>query len=577
MVQAAFIQNIAKEDMKKWFPDILGYLCDYIIIPGVMLFFVFQPNFIHGYIDHFEAGKELVCINEVFYGRLPYKEIFQLFGPLNLYFQAFFMSLFGKTLVVLRWYFYAGTMVSLIATYWIGRILCRTRFFACAIAFFLITETVHPFWMTRWGGFRFGAGLLALLCMVIFFKTKQRRAIFFAGVLAAIAFLITFDVGTIALTSIGAAFLIYTACEFLKTGKLDLRPVTIFSVSAAGVLGCFLFYFIVTGMAGAYIDTIAGLLKHHGGAWTQEGVSLRNWDIIRPDRIFRFDFKYIFPAIIYIFSVVYLIQRARKKKINLKDYSIAGLSIYGALMYKHGFRIMTGPQFQVALQPVIVLGFVFLENVFNRISELIRGLRILPRQSNLNKKNVIRLVIYVFIFIFGISYAVFSEKRFFGNLKKWVYYQKNKEQLMPVYSGVVPVSAVKWKALNIKRAKGVLVPEFQAEEMEMVTGYIKAVTVSGESVLAFPEHGIYNFLADRPCVGRFGVPTVAYTAPKWRQELVLAVKKEKPRYIIYNRELSNLAKAIKSTKELLPEVIDYIQKNYIVEKSFGNTDIMRRK
>lgn len=95
----------------------LSRIFDYILIPALLVFAVWQANFIHGFIDHLEAGKELVCVSEISHGKLPYRDIFTLFGPLNIYLEVFSMFLFDKNLAVLSGYFYFGTTITLLIGY----------------------------------------------------------------------------------------------------------------------------------------------------------------------------------------------------------------------------------------------------------------------------------------------------------------------------------------------------------------------------------------------------------------------------------------------------------------------------
>lgn len=536
------------------------WLFDYIFIPLAVIFIAaYQPNFIHGSIDHLEAGRELACINEIFLGKLPYKDIFTPFGPLNIYLEAFFMFLFGKNLAVLRCYFYFGTIITLIIGYLIARQLCCRRIFSYITALALIVKTYLPFWAIRWGGFRFGSGLLAILCTIQFFKQEKNLWAFFAGIFVSVAFLITLDIGILSLVAIGFTFCSYVAYNFFKNKTLYLKSISFFIIGISTILVPFIFYFVLNGIFLPYVDTIIVIAKNHIRVWGQGGINLNLWVPIKPSQIFTYDFKYIFPVLLYICSIIYLIHRIIKKTICWKDYCILCLLTYGLLMYKAAFRAIHGWQFHMAMQPAIILGFVFLEDVFKQIIKL-------KQRITANSSNFVKFVVFVIIFVFAVYYAVFSEKWFYGKLKKLVSLSKVKSYLMPVYS-----------ALTIDRAKGIIVPREQAEEIESVTRYIDSVTSPDEPVFTFPEHGMYNFFANRPCLDRFNIAGFAWITPEYRQELLEDLKKMKPRYILYNRDLSLLARSIHRTEELLPEITEYINFNYEKEISFGRMDILRRK
>ena len=544
------------------------WFLDYMAIPALIVFIAYQPDFIRGFIDRFEAGKELACINEVFLGKLPYKDIFIPFGPLNTYLEAFFMLLLGKNLAILIGYFYYGTIITLITGYFIGRSLCYGRFFSYAIALALIVETYHPFWATRWGGIRFGFGLLAVLCAINFFKKEKNLWAFFAGVSVMVAFLTTMDVGILSLVAISLTFCFYAVFNFARNKIFKLKGFILFFIGILVALIPFITYFIFKGAFLPYVNTLVVIAGNHTRVWGQSGISLNLMEYIKIDQIFKYNFKYIFPVLLYVYSIIYLIRRILKKTICWKDYSILCLSIYGLLMYKTAFRAMLGPQFAMSLQPAIILGFVFLEDLFNYIIKL-------KRRIAINKINFIKLIVFTAIFALAVSYAVFSEKRFYGSFKEWFLYQKYKSYLMPTYGGVIPVSELRFSSLTIDRAKGVIVPGGQAEEIEGVTRYILSVTSPGEPVFTFPEHGMYNFFTNRPAVGRFPIAGIAWLTKEYQSELLSSLKEAKPRYVIFGKNLSNLAKSIGRKEELLPDISAFIKEHYDVVKSFNTVDIYR--
>ncbi len=553
------ILNAISCDMNKKDSNWYWFL-DYMIIPLLLIFVVFQRNFIHGFINYLEAGKELACVNELFHGKMLYRDIFTLVGPLNIYLEAFFMLVFGKSLAVLRGYFYFGTIITLIIGYFIARSLCRLRFFAYITALMLIVETYHPFWATRWGGIRFGFGLVSILCAINFLKKEKGIWAFFSGIFTAVAFLTSMDIGILASVAISFTFCSYIVFNFIKNKKFKLKSLILFFVGIVVILIPFIFYFVMEGALLPYVNTLIVIAENHTKVWGQVGIG----------RIFEYNFKYIFPIILYACSTIYLIHRISKKTIYWRDYGVLCLSIYGLLMYKMAFRAIHGPQFAMSLQPAIILVFVFMEDMFKQIVKI-------KQKTTVNKGNFVKLIAAVIIFIFTLSYVVFSEKRFYGNFKGWFLYQKYKAYLMPMYMGVIPLSELRLSALAIEGAKGIVVPESQAREIEGVTRYIVSVTRQDEPIFSFPEHGIYNFFTNRPVVSRFPIAGFAWTAEEYKTELLKSLKECRPRYVIFGTWLSNLAISIGRKEELLPEVSNFIKENYIVEKRFATIDIYRLK
>ena len=103
--------------------------------------------------------------------------------------------------------------------------------------------------------------------------------------------------------------------------------------------------------------------------------------------------------------------------------------------------------------------------------------------------------------------------------------------------------------------------------------FIVKNTEQNEPIFTFPEHGIYNFFADRPAIGRFPIAGFAWTTKEYASELLQTLKDKKPRYIIFGKRLSNLAMSIGRKEELLPEVSRFVKENYILVRSFNTVDI----
>ena len=176
-------------------PKALARLFDYFIVPGVILALLYDPNYLHGYIDVLESGQYLSTSNGVFQGRVPYKDFFILFGPFQTYMITFVMAIFGKSLSVLRTFFYTNYIISFIIIYILGRQVCKKRFFAYLIPFICLVEVTHPFWAPRWDFGRMGLGLLALLMIILFLKRKDKRLLAGAGIVSSFTIFYTLDVG----------------------------------------------------------------------------------------------------------------------------------------------------------------------------------------------------------------------------------------------------------------------------------------------------------------------------------------------------------------------------------------------
>ncbi|MFH1754039.1 MAG: hypothetical protein ABH875_07660 [Candidatus Omnitrophota bacterium] len=546
------------------------WILDYWIIPLGIIIVLFNPVFMHGYIDHLEAGTDVALVNDLSHGKIPYKDIFTLFGPLNIYFEAFAMLLFGKGLAVLRAYYFFANILTIIVAYFICLRISKNRLLPYISALALIIETHHPFWTTRWGGPRFTFGLLAILAAILFFKKGTRRWAYIAGLFGSIAFFVTPDVGITSLLSMGFTLFLSLIYTGFYEKRWNVNGLTYFVLGATTVFGLFLSYFAIKGALIPYIDIFVVLLTKHMKVWSQGSADIGKYFSMARDNILGYNFKLMLPIIMQGGAILFVIHRMLRRTISWRGYSILCLSIYGLLMYKTALRSLAGPQFAMAFQPVVILGFVLMDHVFVRITTLARTIFTPEGKPDM-------LAIWTVIFFLLAGYAISSDKRYYRDLEGWRDYQRHKTEVMPMYSNYIHVSRIQLTPLKTSRARGIKVPSGQAGIIDGVTKYIKSVTEPGEQVFTFPEHGIYNFLADRPSVGRFNIAGFAWTTSEYRQELLGDLQEIRPRYVIWSRETSYLAKSINvADRDFLPEIQEYLNANYHVVTSFGGNEVTHR-
>jgi len=540
------------------------WVVDYLFIPLIIFWCAFEPNFIHGPVEYLEEGQHLSVINEVFHGKMPIKDTFTFYGPLHIYLPVLAMRLFKESLGALRGYFHFGNIFSLIIVYLLGRSICRTRFFSYLLAFLLLLEAHHPFWSTRWGGIRNGLGLLVVLFLVAFIKRRKRIWLVWAGIFSAFSLLYTIEIAVFSSLSAVSAII------FVAFGRKNHRiaeAARIFLIYLTGGLLIILSFLLCLWVNHAlwpyiaasfaiinkyYICHIEALRQPLPGFFVSDltPANFMRW-------LFSIHFKVFTPIFVYAAVILYIFFKLIKKAMTDRLIIISVLTIYGLLLYISSFRSLLGIQFQAALPVVIILECLFLESLF------------LYCKGRRETIAIFSLCILSLSFV----YLLCSEKKFYSSLSGWFYYQANKRSLIPVHIMPLPVSELQLAPLETKRAKGILVPTYQKEDIEGVTKYVAGNTGTNEQVFTFPEHGIFNFFADRPAVGRFPIAGFAWVNKVYQSEILRSIKEAKPRYVILGRGISELALSIGRKEELLPEISGFIKKNYILVKSFNTVDI----
>ncbi|HBO97928.1 MAG TPA: hypothetical protein DD648_07985, partial [Candidatus Omnitrophica bacterium] len=344
---------------------------DLLIAAVFIALITFQPYFLHGRINLFELGIYLPGINAVLDGLVPYRDIFHLRGPLELYVPALLMKFLGESIGVLEAYFYIGTVIALIVCVFIAKELYQTRFVLYLMVPVLAGRTFPRVVFTFWGGMRFAFGLVAVLLVIYFFKRRKIIWLFAAGLASSLAFLTSVDIGACSILSIGATFGFAWFLKLEERGALWKS----FSVYGAGLLTILVPYGIYLYAVGAlipYIDAVYSivvimtkifpdsLFENHPSSVAEAILAMGPWSP---------HFKHLTPAYCYLFSFFYVGLRIKKRSLSATDLSFVCVFFYGLILYILVFRKLGSSVFEMALQPEKIVLFFLLEAVFLTLLE----------------------------------------------------------------------------------------------------------------------------------------------------------------------------------------------------------------
>lgn len=349
-------------------------LLDYLLIPGLILVLLYDPNFLHGLVDVLESGQYLSTSNSIFEGKVPYKDFFILFGPFQTYTIALVMTLFGKSLSVLRTFFYMNYIIAFLIIYILGRQVCKKRFFVYLIPFICLVEVSQPFWAARWDFGRMGLGLLVLLFIILFLKKNNTKLLFGAGIISSITIFYTLDVGAIAIVSSIFTLAVFSFTRQEKTLKDNAlhfsRNIFWYGLGILVILIPFFIFMYSKGALFVYLKTVFYVLpKYHMATWKQQYLpsfwtilsNTTGFSLLRRNLLFN---AYL-PTFTYIAIFFYLLYSFYRHRWNEEKVVIFLLFVYGAVCYRTSFRSIMGPQFQVSLPPLIMLICLFLEKGFD--------------------------------------------------------------------------------------------------------------------------------------------------------------------------------------------------------------------
>lgn len=534
----------------------------------MMLFVVFitaQPFFLRHEIIMMETGIHLPAINALFHGAVPYRDFFFLRGPMELYVPALMMKFFGVNSALLPVFYYAGTMLTLLLCVALAGALFNSRlvFYAMVPAF--VARTFPRISYYYWGGMRYAMGFLVLLFLFYFFKTRQRRYIFFTGMACALSALTTPEAGLSTIFGVGAGMAFAWALKVYDRPFLQ-RSFVHGLAGFAAVLVPYFIYLAATGSLNAFLEMNYAVCMFNGRAYPGAPG-------IKPESLMEFllalipgnkFFKYMGPAWCYIFFAGFLWYRARQKKLDWTHAFLVGLSGYGLVLYAAAFRKIEGHHFEMALQAEKFVYFFMIECAL--LYWWAQGRRAL---------------VYVAAGALLLSSVVYAVDRFdhrfvmFKLIEKDVFHKKK-------VKGLALLEDQETAKLNTERASGHIVPRWQDEEVRGVTDFLKTRTRADEPVFCYPEVGNFNFWADRPFVGRFPIYTFTWMYGPWHEELWVDLQKAKPRYVVMTHAGHRTFPAAwyfrnPQNKEYFDRFTRYILENYTPVKSFESVGIYERK
>jgi hypothetical protein len=547
-------------------------LVDVLVVPAIIVLLALEPNAAHGFVDYFEAGQYLGPINRLLHGGVLYRDAPVFFGPLFYYVPLAAMKVFGASLAVLRLHFEALAILSIITAYGVAWLVCRDRFFRCLVPFLMLVEAYHPFWMMRWGGFRAGWAMLALAFMIRALRQGRPRDVLIAGAVSGVGLAYSLDVGIgLGITAVGVGAWSWMA------KVASLRCVTaalmLYVAGYAVAFAPFLVHFALQNALGDYLHVAFWLLPSHRQAWAQTYTPpslLALVQVVPLPRLFTsYVFKLYAPALVYAGLLAAIAWTALRRRATAAFADLVPLAVYGTIAYASAFRAVHGPQFQMALPMLIILGAALLERGYHVVAD---G----PgRWTDVRIGSRCAAAALLALFLAG-AFIVTSEKRYYGSLWGWVVYQTRKADLAPFYAGPAAPPAHTLTRLAIERGGGSRVPPLQAVEIDAVTRFLLTHTRPGEVVFGFPEYAAFNFFADRPALGPFDIPGFAAAIPVWRRELLQTLEASPPRIVVMGRGVSTLARPITGTDELLPEVQAYLLRHYRPVQVFSRVMVMER-
>jgi hypothetical protein len=598
---------------------------DFVLIPFLILFFSYDPLFMHGHIVPQDEGQHLAWINSLLHRRIPYRDIYMFYGPLLEYIPAFLMKLFGSSIVVLRAFYHFGMISGLILSYFLGRLVIKNRFLLYVMPIALVSTRISPFWSSRWGGPRLVMGIVAIICLIISQKNNKSTWFYLSGFCASVAFLVSQEVGLCLFFSSSIFIWAYNKLPNNSEPNNNLRNIFVYSLGVSTLMIPFLLglilkkaikdYFIVSffdlpfRFSRVFLDPHPLFILFN-----------RDLSVIGKAVLFSKVIIFFLSISILTYGIYLVINSLLRKKFYFDHLNIMLFCVFGGSLLVLSTRRLEGMQFNMSAPPIIILGFILIERfiigdvkvLFQSIVDIFRFktskldvnslgidghdseyVNLLLIKTELFFKKISKILppfklfimlcllalffrfLYVYVNPGKIIPAVFYKINNFhkvtglGLTHEWDLYITTEEWL---------ARDTGWDLLDLDRTKGVYVPIEQTKITTAVVNYLKLRLYPGENILVFPHEGQYYFLLDKVGPTRFDSLIYAAINPEYQKEVIQDLEQDKTRYIIYVKDSYVFTDFKKiPNEERLNLIDDYIKNNYFEKVSFGETYILKRK
>ncbi len=152
-----------------------------------------RPGSLDGPLEKYEEGVHLSWVQGVLAGKVPYRDYYINYGPLYTLHFVLAHLLLGRSLRTHRLVMAWGNWLSLVAGYALGCVFLEPVWARFALAALLPMLCVDQKYLTCWGGFRMGAGLVGALLFALALAQGGPWGFFGAGLWAGLAFLYSQD------------------------------------------------------------------------------------------------------------------------------------------------------------------------------------------------------------------------------------------------------------------------------------------------------------------------------------------------------------------------------------------------
>lgn len=523
---------------------------DYLLVAAVLFLVTFDPAVIRGsfnpYLFLSEEGTHASTLQALLNGKVLYKDVYFLYGPLMEYPLTWIARVAGAGLLTIRLYTYACSLLGFWLIYLLSRRLLERRL-SRLLTLALFVLFYFPVFPAPNGTFlRVALGLSCLIPLNSFFTTGRGVYLRLAGLLCGASVFFSPEAGMAALVSALISLGAYAALP-RKGGKGGFAPAAAqFIFAACCVALPIAAYFQAHDALGVFVANSLAYPRY-----VIMGFACLPYPDIVKDFSVATLFLYYWPVACYLGIASYLCIRWMCRRFTRRDLLLLGLTAFSMLLYRVALGRSNAEKQLWCLPALLLMAAGFCEDAV---------LRFRKERRQAGARPFRRLALCA-LFLAGIAAFAWGPAR--NPVKQCL---RSLLGLSGDNAAAVP--------LGLPGAESIRVPRKDAETIRAVTAYVRGHTSPGDTVYCFPEEGMYNFLTGRMNPTRF---TLAYlmATTDHRREAVADMERLKPAYVIYTLDswrIDGMAEAVAA-----PEISAYIKTHYVPEKEFPGVTILKRR
>jgi hypothetical protein len=506
-----------------------------LLYSGILLFLYFigsgvvlSPVF--GDINVIDEGQFGAWLNHLSRGEKLYKDIYAAYGPLFIYPLYWLSMVTEPSIYLIRVvYIVISTFIAILIS---DGVLKKLSIHPVIRIFTLITLLIVPAF-----GMRQGSGLFAILLLYIALEKQKLIWSILAGSAMVFSFLISPDIGVFTFV----VSLAMVCFHLLTTKQIQtlIKQLGIFLFSGVCVFLLFYLWATTGNWFWDYLYSVYSDFTIYSGIALPNGQNFPNILSLLPTSLNILEWIKFFLSremllywlfFLYLITFLYLIIKLIRRNVDAIDLLVFGITLFG--FFLSTILIGRSGHFSFTVPPAFILVAYYLNNL----------LRILRSSVNSFEKIVAGSIILLLVLF---------------NIRIISLYRPNFSKILQL------PTAVTSDKNNPSRVGPIFITPEQASGFHKIHQFISKNSYTNENVYFFSNDAMLYFLVDRGNPTRYDLPEVANTREK-RLEVLSDLRSDKTRLIIYNTKSWDVDGVSNRTR--LPEVDDYIEKNYTKTK-----------